>query len=384
MEIYLRTSAGRYVCAEAGPVEAASEQVQYHSLLMLTPYDPVRRSHADDPTPRSQGLVLLHTPEGQLLVPEPVGAGWRLALADKSRSGAPQIGYDVFRIFKPNVPKDAPVGYGDTVVFRFTPQGQPDSALWLSAAQPGALTLRETQVPEATETFSLHLPVDMIDFTAQYDDISNGLKGKVVMSGETLPGGHLVLIDSPDGGEFVSPAQVIITETHTFTLPLGVAATQLSPCHPRTITLRAVYPASGETLEEPVRLEGDRALFLNMRVMAAQKPKSRLPVLSGKPTIHIEALLALDPSAQKLEPGNIPMPVKLEADNQYLKNLTQDLDRVTFDRPIKFTFSIQPPPEGSTPICTVITAKYRLDGKLRISRFAALIRPNGIALDPQG
>jgi hypothetical protein len=380
MDIYLRSSRERYLCADSGLVTSNSAQVDYNSLLVVSMYDPVTRGPAANTVVRSNGLVILRNRAGMLVTPQPADGMVRLAV-NSVVDAAPQIGHDVLRLFKYGGEKDAALKYGDTVVLRFTTGGDAPQELWMSADGAGGVIFTSVERPGELAYFTVLPPVELLDFIAEYDDISNTILCQALMSGPLLPGGLAMRIESTDGGDVVSPTQILLEESNIFSVPLTGAFNQLSPCSPREITLRATYPAGGASLEERVRLEGDRALFMTMKVVGAKKIKSALPVFKGQPAIEVNAVLNLDPSAERLEPGNLPLAVNLSTTDPLIKNFAQEGTQISGDRAVHFSFQIQQPAEDAPPVCALITAQYRLDGKMRTSHFAARISPKGIALD---
>src|SRR5688572_3802819 len=124
MDVYIRSTGGTYLCADAASVSASSGQAVYDSLLVIQSYDPVRKGPASDPTIKSQGLATIRNANGVLIAPERGGAGRaRVEITKSGPNATAQLGYDVYRIFKVGAAKDEPIGYGDRVVLRFTPPG---------------------------------------------------------------------------------------------------------------------------------------------------------------------------------------------------------------------------------------------------------------------
>lgn len=400
MDVYIRSTGGTYLCADAASVTGGTSQAAYDSLLLLEAYDPVRKGPPADPTLKSQGLATLRNASGTLIAPQRGGAGRSVVELTKSGPNATaQLGYDVFRIFKVGAEKDEPIRYGDRIVLRFTPPGDNPPPMWMSVDH-GELVFTEVNDPGEAQMFDLLLPVDMVDFAAEYDDITNGIIGQILLSGPMLPGGHTVHIESLDASELIAPQQLILDGSNTFVLPVKLetppptppkpsknnpAPSYITPCTPRSVTLQATYPASGATLQETVKLEGDRALFLSMKIVRAKKQKSPIPFFKPKnPPIDITVAVTLDPSAKRLNQNNFPLPVQLSTDAPQLKKFEQKGERVDYEKAIKLTFTIQPLKEGAPRECILVRAKYRLDGKNRESLFAVKLSPKGILLDPQG
>jgi hypothetical protein len=382
MDIYLRSSRERYLCADSGLVTSNSAQADYNSLLIMSTYDPVKRGPAADTVIRSNGLVTLRNRAGMLVTPQPADGMVRLGVSG-GLNAAPQIGHDVLRLFKIGGEKNEALKYGDTVVLRFTTGGDAPQEMWMAIDGSGGVIFTPVERPGETAYFTVLPPVDMIDFLAEYDDVTNTILCEAMLSGPLLPGGHMIRVESPDGGDVVSPMQLLLEDSNIFGVPLGGGFAQLSPCSPREIVLRASYPAGGVSLEERVKLEGDRALFMTMKVLAAKKVKSVLPVFKGQPAIEVSAALGLDPSAKRLAPSNLPLAVNLSTADPAIKSFAQEGTQVGGGKAVKFSFQIQQPAEGAPPACALITARYRLDGKMRESYFAAKISAKGIALDAQ-
>jgi hypothetical protein len=382
MDIYLRSSRERYLCADSGLVTLNSAQADYNSLLVVSTYDPVKRGPAADTIVRSNGLVTLRNRSGMLVTPQPADGMLRLGVSG-GLNAAPQIGHDVLRLFKISGEKNEAVHYGDTVVLRFTTGGDAPQEMWMAADGAGGVVFTPVERPGEMAYFTLLPPIDLVDFLAEYDDVTNTILCQAMMSGPLLPGGHTMRIESPDGADIVSPMQIVLEESNIFSVPLTGAFNQLSPCSPREITLRASYAAGGARLEERVRLEGDRALFMTMKVLGAKKIKSALPLFKGQPAIEVSAALGLDQSAKRLAPSNMPLMVNLSTVDPALRNFSQEGTQVGGGKAVKFTFQIQQPTDNAPPTCALITARYKLDGRMRDSQFAAKISAKGIALDAQ-
>jgi len=383
MDLYLRSSSGVYICIEGGSVFATDEQAGYGALLAAEVYDPVRRAAAQDQTLRSNGLITLRSREGMLLAPQLFEGAGQLAISQSGLNIAPQLGYDVFRIFKVGGEKDEPIRFGDTVVLRFTPAGENPTAVWMTANTPGSITFTPVDRPGEAAYFTTLSPIDLVDFTAHYDDVINAIALQIQLSGPALPGGHVVQISSPDAPDLISTMDALIEESPAnFALQLDPAvAGSITPCSPRRITLRISLPVTGRLREEPVKLEGDRAGFLAMKVEGVKKIKSALPVFKGQPVIEVTASLSLDPSIARVDASNLPLVVELSTPSPEITNLEQEDDVLSFDQPITFTFQVQQPEEDTPPICTLIAASYRLNREARESWFPTKISYKGIALD---
>ena len=311
MLCYLRAPGGAYLDVRGGALIPGSDQASYESLVIMDGFDPVSRGVAADPVMKSETQITLRTVDQELIAPaaDPI-SGWRIAVSPGPDALA-QLGGEVYRIYKMGGHKNEPLKSGDRVVLRFTTSGENPTPYWLSMGE-GGLTLNPVEVPKESEIFEMYSPVDLADFSSEYNDITDTLSGTIHLTGPTLPGGHTIAFESPDAPDLFPPQSIVITDQHAlYYLPLSDAAHALTPCEPREITVRAHYAATGETLENPVDLQGDRALFMSMRVRRARQAKSKLPIFKGKPVIEIIASVDLDPSAARLNPMALPLEVTL-------------------------------------------------------------------------
>ncbi len=384
MQGYLYTAGGTYLLAEAtgaaAPVSARSAQAAPAGLITITNYDPVTRGPAADPVIRSQGQVTLHSDSGVLIAPRQGPAG--LLLTCDPAAGAPQIGYDVLRIFKVGAERGEPIHPGDTIVLRFTPPGEPPVQTWLSASA-AEVVLRPGAQPHPADYLTLLKPVDLADFSVLYDDLLDEVVGEASLTGPALPGGLLLTVDSPDAPDLLPHGSLLLEDMVTrFAIGLNEGFADLTPCSPRTITVRAGLPLTGEVIEEPLKLEGDRAYFLKLKVISAQRVRSSLPL--GGVTVNVTAELSLDPLERRIDPVKLRLPVILLSESPAIQNLAQKAEHLLFDTPLQFTFTVQPPPEDEPPVCALLVAHFQIEGKMREARFAAKISARGILLDPPG
>jgi len=381
MDIYLRGVEAGYLALGSSPVTATSEQPQPDSLLAIANFDPLTRNVAADPVIRSHNQVILRTPAGVLLAP--TDHGGVLQLAPTPQVTGPRIGFEVLRIVKVEGQKGEPIQPGDRVVFRFVPAGDNPVPTWMSAAG-GVVSFRsDLEFPGPAEFFQLLLPLDLADLLLDYDDLANELAGQVILNAPALPGGHIVHMESPDAPDLFQPADLLADEQRTsFGIELAEPFARITPCQPRTLTLRATLLATGTALEEQVILEGDRAHFLMMKVEAARRATSPLPMVKSK-NFEVEAVLRLDPDDRRMARLPLPLPVTLSADSPLIMNLVQQGRAVDHDTPIRFTFSVQQPAEEAPVTCGVIRASFPLGGRQRQAQFAVKISHKGILLDPR-
>lgn len=390
MEVYLRSTQGGYLTANQGlanaPVTAGSAQPTADSILVIENYDPVSRRTTGDPNILSQNLVILCAPSGSLLVPSGDPAAPKLTAAGPV--SAPRMGYEVLRIFKVGGQKGDPIQPGDRVVFRFTNADEVPITSWMSVRQVTSsiaevLFRADVSVPQDGEMFDLLLPVDLADFHIDYNELINELVGEIALTAPAPPGGQAVILESPDAPDLFPTADLVLEneQTAAFSVELPEPFQEISPCRPRVLTIRATFQSSGTSVESQVNLEGDRAHFMGLKMAGAKRIKSAVPI--GRATLaEVQATLSLDPLERRLQPDSLPLIVVLSGDAT-IRNLVQESKELDFDQPIRFSFQVQQPPEDSPPVCSVLRASYRLDGKHRLSQFAVRISHRGIALDPQ-
>lgn len=375
MEFYLRASQAGYLMTSGGTVMASSEQAADESLVVIENFDPVAKGPASDQTLRSQNLVTLRTSSGQILVPS------NGQLVTGSAGSAPRMGYEVFRIFKVGGAKGETIDHGDPVALRFTPAGDQPVATWMGVQPGGAITFHAAELPAASDYWDLWRPIDLADFHLVYNDLINELMGTITLTGMALPGGSSVVLESLDASDLFETAELLMAEEQTasFSIELPAPFLALSPCSPRAMTVRATFGATGTCIDQTLKLEGDRAGFLTMKVTGAQKVKTG--IMQGK-AVQISAQLMVDPGDRRMTADMFPLVVAIDAtDDRIIQSLEQDARELYHDEPVSFTFQIQPPPEGAPSVCTTLMVSYTLEGKRRESHFGAKINSKGIALD---
>jgi hypothetical protein len=253
----------------------------------------------------------------------------------------------------------------------------------MSASGGAAISFRaDVDVPEATEYFLYLMPVEMTDLLLDYDDLTNELVGAVLLNALPLPGGHVVHLESPDAPDLFQAADLLADEERTaFAVELAEPFAAITPCQPRRLTMRATFVATGTVREEQVTLEGDRAHFMEAKVVAARRATSPLPMVKSK-NFEVEAALSLDADDRRLSLLPLPLSVELSTDSAQITSLVQQGDRLDENSPILFAFSVQQPAEDAPVTCGVIRASFALDRKLRQAQFAVKISHRGILLDP--
>jgi hypothetical protein len=296
-----------------------------------------------------------------------------------------QMGYNVFRLYKIGGVLGDPIMPGDCIALRLLSSTVEAGAPWMTIQQARRYTLSPVLFrggipePQANECFELHKPVDLQDFVVEYDDVHNEVVAQVALTGNALPGGHTIRLESPDGEDLFPTVDILMTNSPFITIKLKEAASVLSPVSRRRIAIRASFKTTGTVREEPLLLEGDRVYFMGMEIQKIRKlrsngHKSRL--------FEVEAALSLDPFDRRLGPTNLPLIVNLCSGDGGTRNLTQAWTRLSYDHAIPFRFTVEQP-QGEEPSLGTITAQYYLNGIERCSHFGIKISRKGIVLDPR-
>jgi hypothetical protein len=211
------------------------------------------------------------------------------------------MGYEVLRIFKVGGEKGDEIRYGDRVVFRFTNAAEPPVSSWMGTPQvtEGVIEVMfrsDVNVPQESEMFDLLMPVDLAGFNIDYNELTNELMGEIVLTAAAPPGGQTVILESPDGPDLFPQADLVLEneQTAAFSVELPEPFLQISPCWPRTLTLRATFATTGTCIDAQVRLEGDRAHFMTLKMAGARKVKGSLS-LARVTLAEVNAVLGLDP-----------------------------------------------------------------------------------------